>query len=168
VLRGVWANYRDESFVRQFLSPNLIRKFRLFALSNTASESSVRVEAIHDAEGYRRVQLHHLVRANRRGFPDEKNARNSGRSARRIVVSEPNSVSDRRDVTARGGPQVARGKPREGPRSEPQVARLIYNDARWTAKATISPKPSMATRSLVIFEIPGGGRLGAAEIGTTT
>ena len=56
VLRGVWANYRDESFVRQFLSPNLIRKFRLFALSNTASESSVRVEAIHDAEGYRRVR----------------------------------------------------------------------------------------------------------------
>ena len=56
VLRDVWANYRDESFVRQFLSPRLIRKFRLFALSNTASESSVRVEAIHDAEGYRRVR----------------------------------------------------------------------------------------------------------------
>jgi stage V sporulation protein R len=34
VLRNVWANYRDESFVRQFLSPNLIRKFRLFAVSN--------------------------------------------------------------------------------------------------------------------------------------
>ena len=38
VLRDVWANYRDESFVRQFLSPSLIRKFRLFALSNNASE----------------------------------------------------------------------------------------------------------------------------------
>ena len=56
VLRDVWANYRDESFVRQFLSPRLIRKFRLFALSNNASESSVKVEAIHDAEGYRRVR----------------------------------------------------------------------------------------------------------------
>jgi spore cortex formation protein SpoVR/YcgB (stage V sporulation) len=56
VLRDVWANYRDESFVRQFLSPRLIRKFRLFALSNNASESSVRVEAIHDSEGYRRVR----------------------------------------------------------------------------------------------------------------
>jgi spore cortex formation protein SpoVR/YcgB (stage V sporulation) len=56
VLRDVWANYRDESFVRQFLSPRLIRKFRLFALSNKASESSVRVEAIHDAEGYRHVR----------------------------------------------------------------------------------------------------------------
>ena len=56
VLRNVWANYRDESFVRQFLSPNLIRKFRLFAVSNKASDSSVRIEAIHDAEGYRRVR----------------------------------------------------------------------------------------------------------------
>jgi stage V sporulation protein R len=56
VLRDVWANYRDESFVRQFLSPNLIRKFRLFAVSNKASDSSVRIEAIHDAEGYRRVR----------------------------------------------------------------------------------------------------------------
>ncbi len=56
VLRDVWANYRDESFVRQFLSPRLMRKFRLFALSDKASESSLRVEAIHDAEGYRRVR----------------------------------------------------------------------------------------------------------------
>src|SRR5271157_4569437 len=56
VLRDVWANYRDESFVRQFLSPHLMRKFRLFALSDKASESSVRVEAIHDTEGYRRLR----------------------------------------------------------------------------------------------------------------
>ena len=56
VLRDVWANYRDESFVRQFLSPNLIRKFRLFAVSNKASDFSVRIEAIHDGEGYRRVR----------------------------------------------------------------------------------------------------------------
>src|SRR5271157_4972571 len=56
VLRDVWANYRDESFVRQFLSPHLMRKFRLFALSDKASESSYRVEAIHDDEGYRRVR----------------------------------------------------------------------------------------------------------------
>jgi len=56
VLRDVWTNYRDESFVRQFLSPRLIRKFKLFALSDRASEPSVRVNAIHDPEGYRRVR----------------------------------------------------------------------------------------------------------------
>ena len=56
VLRDIWANYRDESFVRQFLSPRLIRQFRMFALSDRASEQSLKVEAIHDAEGYRRVR----------------------------------------------------------------------------------------------------------------
>ena len=30
VLRDVWANYRDESFILQFLSPRLIREFGLF------------------------------------------------------------------------------------------------------------------------------------------
>ncbi|RBP06481.1 spore cortex formation protein SpoVR/YcgB (stage V sporulation) [Roseiarcus fermentans] len=56
VLRDVWANYRDESFVRQFLSPRLIRQFRMFALADKANDSKVRVQAIHDAEGYRRVR----------------------------------------------------------------------------------------------------------------
>jgi stage V sporulation protein R len=42
--------------VRQFLSPRLMRKFKLFALTDKASEPSVRVDAIHDAEGYRRVR----------------------------------------------------------------------------------------------------------------
>ncbi len=56
VLRDAWANYRDESFVRQFLSPHLMRKLRLFCISDKAGEPSVRVKAIHDAEGYRRVR----------------------------------------------------------------------------------------------------------------
>ncbi len=30
VLRDIWANYRDDSFIAQFLSPNLMRKWRLF------------------------------------------------------------------------------------------------------------------------------------------
>ena len=33
-LHDIWANYRDESFVRQFLSPHLIRKFKLFVLAD--------------------------------------------------------------------------------------------------------------------------------------
>ena len=55
-LRDIWANYRDELFVRQFLSPHLIRKLRLFVLSDKAAESKYRVEAIHDADGYRKVR----------------------------------------------------------------------------------------------------------------
>ena len=32
VLRDVWANYRDESFISQFLSPRLMRQMRMFHL----------------------------------------------------------------------------------------------------------------------------------------
>ena len=32
VLRDVWANYRDESFIAQFLSPHLMRQWRMFHL----------------------------------------------------------------------------------------------------------------------------------------
>ena len=56
VLRDVWANYRDESFVRQFLSPHLIRKFRLFVLADKQDTPHYRVAAIHDADGYRKVR----------------------------------------------------------------------------------------------------------------
>jgi stage V sporulation protein R len=56
VLRDVWANYRDESFILQFLSPRLIRQFRIFDVRDDANESEMRVTAIHDERGYRRIQ----------------------------------------------------------------------------------------------------------------
>ena len=56
VLKDAWANYRDESFIEQFLSPKLIRDFRLFALSDDAEATVLTVSAIHDDAGYRRVR----------------------------------------------------------------------------------------------------------------
>jgi stage V sporulation protein R len=57
VLRDVWANYRDESFISQFLSPRLIRHLRLFHLhDDPAVSAGIRVDAIHDERGYRRVR----------------------------------------------------------------------------------------------------------------
>ena len=55
-LKDAWANYRDESFIEQFLSPKLIRDFRLFALADKADEGAYRVNAIHDDQGYRKVR----------------------------------------------------------------------------------------------------------------
>ncbi|HET7412785.1 MAG TPA: SpoVR family protein, partial [Pararhizobium sp.] len=55
-LLDAWANHRDESFVRQFLSPALIRKFRLFALNDDAELDHYEVSAIHDERGYERVR----------------------------------------------------------------------------------------------------------------
>ena len=56
VLKDAWANYRDESFIAQFLSPHLIRKWRLFKLDDRERESEVRVAAIHDEQGYRDIR----------------------------------------------------------------------------------------------------------------
>lgn len=57
VLRNVWANYRDESFVSQFLSPHLMRQLRLFHLHDDPAErAGIKVDAIHDERGYRRVR----------------------------------------------------------------------------------------------------------------
>src|SRR5262249_54161010 len=56
VLKDAWANYRDESFVEQFLSPKLMRDFRLFALYDKASEGQYTVSAIHNEDGYRDVR----------------------------------------------------------------------------------------------------------------
>jgi len=55
-LRDAWANYRDESFILQFLSPNLMRKFRLFRVRDDAAETNMRVDAIHDEPGYRELR----------------------------------------------------------------------------------------------------------------
>jgi stage V sporulation protein R len=49
-------NYKDESFVGQFLSPKLMRDFRLFAIHDDEKKSELEVAAIHDDSGYRRVR----------------------------------------------------------------------------------------------------------------
>ena len=56
VLKDAWANYRDESFIGQFLSPKLMRDFRLFALHDDAADPAYRVSAIHGDSGYRAVR----------------------------------------------------------------------------------------------------------------
>ncbi|MBN8873052.1 MAG: SpoVR family protein [Rhodospirillales bacterium] len=55
-LRDCWANYRDESFILQYLSPHLIRHFGLFHVVDDSNEPNLRVEAIHDERGYRKIK----------------------------------------------------------------------------------------------------------------
>lgn len=56
VLKDAWHNYRDESFILQFLSPKLMRDFRLFSLHDEAREPFVEISAIHNERGYRQVR----------------------------------------------------------------------------------------------------------------
>ncbi len=55
-LRHAWANYRDESFVLQYLSPRLIRQFRLFKVLDEEGADALLVSAIHDERGYREIR----------------------------------------------------------------------------------------------------------------
>ncbi len=55
-LRYAWANFRDESFILQFLSPRVIRQFRMFRLLDDTSEPTLLVDAIHDEGGYRAIR----------------------------------------------------------------------------------------------------------------
>ena len=49
-------NFKDESFVGQYLSPKLMRELRLFAIVDDEKQSELEVAAIHDDSGYRRVR----------------------------------------------------------------------------------------------------------------
>ncbi|MBM3115616.1 SpoVR family protein [Jeongeupia naejangsanensis] len=49
-------NFKDESFIAQYLSPKLIRDFRLFAILDDDYQPRLKVSAIHDDEGYRYIR----------------------------------------------------------------------------------------------------------------
>lgn len=50
-------NYRDESFIKQFLSPTLMRKMGLFLVNNNTSQKEhYEVTAIHNGSGYKEIR----------------------------------------------------------------------------------------------------------------
>lgn len=56
VLRYAWTEFRDESFIRQFLSPQVIRDLKMFRLRDDYTEMFYEVDAIHDDEGYKIIR----------------------------------------------------------------------------------------------------------------
>ena len=56
VLKDAWSNYRDESFIQQFLGPEVIRRFRMFSLEDEATHPFYTVSGIHDERGYRAIR----------------------------------------------------------------------------------------------------------------
>lgn len=53
---GAMRNFKDESFIGQYLSPNLMREFRLFSIVDDEKDSELEISAIHDESGYRYVR----------------------------------------------------------------------------------------------------------------
>ncbi|OCQ22432.1 SpoVR family protein [Pseudoalteromonas luteoviolacea] len=55
-LHFAMENFKDESFVSQFLSPKIIRDFKLFTILDKESSPHLEVSAIHDETGYLKVR----------------------------------------------------------------------------------------------------------------
>jgi stage V sporulation protein R len=49
-------NFRDESFVRQYLSPHLIRKWHMFVINDDWTKNFLEVENIHNERGFKKVR----------------------------------------------------------------------------------------------------------------
>lgn len=49
-------NFKDESFIQQFLSPKVIRDLKLFSALDDDSLPDIEIEAIHDEDGYREIR----------------------------------------------------------------------------------------------------------------
>ena len=49
-------NFKDESFIGQYLSPHLMREFRLFSIVDDEKQKDYEISAIHDESGYQHVR----------------------------------------------------------------------------------------------------------------
>ena len=49
-------NFKDESFISQYLSPKVIRDFKLFGILDDEKRSHLAVSAIHDEQGYQEIR----------------------------------------------------------------------------------------------------------------
>ncbi len=56
VWKNMIANYRDESFIRQFLSPKVIRDFKFFSLYTNEQSEYYEVKNIHNEGGYKHIR----------------------------------------------------------------------------------------------------------------
>ena len=55
-LQHVMRNYKDESFIAQYLSPKLMRDMRMFAVLDDDTRSEMEVSAIHNERGFQYVR----------------------------------------------------------------------------------------------------------------
>lgn len=55
-LQFAMRNFKDESFISQYLSPKLIRDFKLFSVRDDDHQPRLEISAIHDEAGYRDIR----------------------------------------------------------------------------------------------------------------
>ncbi|MBU2569127.1 MAG: SpoVR family protein [Gammaproteobacteria bacterium] len=55
-LHFAMQNFKDESFISQFLSPKVIRDLKLFSILDDSNEREIAVTSIHDEDGYQHIR----------------------------------------------------------------------------------------------------------------
>ncbi len=55
-LHFAMRDFKDESFISQFLSPKIMRDFRLFTVLDDDKNNYLEISAIHNEEGYRTIR----------------------------------------------------------------------------------------------------------------
>ncbi|WP_417224928.1 SpoVR family protein [Amphritea sp.] len=55
-LQHAMRNYKDESFILQYLSPHMMRELKLFTITDNAALSTMQISAIHNDIGYQKVR----------------------------------------------------------------------------------------------------------------
>ncbi|MCV6609635.1 MAG: SpoVR family protein [Amphritea sp.] len=55
-LQHAMRNYKDESFILQYLSPRMIREMKFFSITDNSKLSTLQVGAIHDDSGYQKIR----------------------------------------------------------------------------------------------------------------
>lgn len=55
-IKFAMQNFKDESFIQQFLSPKVMRDLRLFSVVDDDQSAELVIPAIHDESGYRQVR----------------------------------------------------------------------------------------------------------------
>lgn len=56
VLHGAMRDFKDESFIQQYLSPKVMRDLKLFGVVDDDHKDYISVDAIHDEAGYRELR----------------------------------------------------------------------------------------------------------------
>lgn len=56
VILDAVANFRDESFIQQYLSPKVMRDFRMFHIFDDRKANDYRVKSIHNERGYDEIR----------------------------------------------------------------------------------------------------------------
>ncbi len=55
-LHFAMRNFKDESFILQYLSPKVMRDLKLFTIVDDNLENDIIVDAIHDGDGYQKIR----------------------------------------------------------------------------------------------------------------